>query len=166
VELSLYLRDTGHQPEQVQDFYPTPGTLSTCMFYTGLDPRTMKPVYVPRTPHDKAMQRALLQYRKPQNRHLVLEALTQCGREDLIGYGRDCLVRTKEQGAPQRFEGARGDGQAIGPDRRRTGSGHMQGGQVPARSGAKGQRTSSAPARETPPKPKYSSKWAKAKKKK
>ena len=80
VELALYLRDTGHQPEQVQDFYPTPGTLSTCMFHTGLDPRTMKPVYVPRTPHEKAMQRALLQYKKPQNRHLVLEALSQCGR--------------------------------------------------------------------------------------
>ncbi len=92
VELALYIRDTGHQPEQVQDFYPTPGTLSTCMFYTGLDPRTMQPVFVPRTPHDKALQRALLQYKKPQNRKLVLEALRLSGREDLIGYGKNCLV--------------------------------------------------------------------------
>ncbi len=94
VELSLYLRDCGLQPEQVQDFYPTPGTLSACMFYTGLDPRTMKPVYVPRAPRDKAMQRALLQYRRPQNRALVLEALKKAGREDLIGFGPGCLVRS------------------------------------------------------------------------
>ena len=80
-------------PEQVQDFYPTPGTLSTCMWYTGLDPRTMKPVYVPKTPHDKALQRALMQWRKPQNRALVLEALRRTGRTDLIGYGKECRVR-------------------------------------------------------------------------
>jgi uncharacterized radical SAM protein YgiQ len=92
VELALYLRDTGRQPEQVQDFYPTPGTLSTCMFYTGLDPRTMRPVYVARTPREKAMQRALLQYRRPANRALVREALRLAGREDLIGFGRSCLV--------------------------------------------------------------------------
>ncbi|MCL2810308.1 MAG: YgiQ family radical SAM protein [Clostridia bacterium] len=92
IELALYLRDTGHQPEQVQDFYPTPGTLSTCMFYTGLDPRTMEPVYVPRTTREKAMQRALLQYRRPANHGLVREALAKAGREDLIGYGRECLV--------------------------------------------------------------------------
>jgi len=100
VELALYLRDTGHQPEQVQDFYPTPGTLSTCMFYTGLDPRTMKRVFVPRSLHEKALQRALLQYRAPRNRPLVLEALKRCGREDLIGYGKGCLVRPAE--APER----------------------------------------------------------------
>ena len=92
IELAEYLRDTGHQPEQVQDFYPTPGTLSTCMFYTGLDPRTMKPVYVPRTAHEKALQRALLQYRRPQNHALVREALRAAGREDLIGFSRHCLV--------------------------------------------------------------------------
>lgn len=171
VELALYLRDTGHQPEQVQDFYPTPGTLSTCMFHTGLDPRSMEPVYVPRTFHEKAMQRALLQYRKPQNHHLVLEALTQCGREDLIGYGRDCLVRPMERSAYQRPEGMRGDGQAAGPDRRTSrsaGAGHpRQGAASPARSGAKGKPSlSAAPAKANPPKPKYSSKWAKAKKKK
>lgn len=93
VELAEYLRATGYMPEQVQDFYPTPGTLSTCMFYTGLDPRTMKPVYVPRTAKEKAMQRALLQFNRRENRTLVREALGAAGREDLIGFGKKCLVR-------------------------------------------------------------------------
>lgn len=93
VQLAEWLNKQGHMPEQVQDFYPTPGTLATCMWYTGLDPRTMKPVFVPKTPHDKAMQRALMQWRKPQNRALVMEALKKTGREDLIGYGKHCLVR-------------------------------------------------------------------------
>lgn len=75
VQLAEYVRDLGYMPEQVQDFYPTPSTISTCMYYTGLDPRTMKPVYVPKTHHEKAMQRALLQYRLPENRALVREAL-------------------------------------------------------------------------------------------
>ena len=79
-------------PEQVQDFYPTPSTISTTMYYTGLDPRTMKPVYVPKYPHEKAMQRALIQYRDPKNYRLVVEALKKAGREDLIGTGKDCLV--------------------------------------------------------------------------
>ena len=87
-------------PEQVQDFYPTPGTLATCMWYTGLDPRTMQPVFVPKTPHDKALQRALMQWRKPQNRKLVLEALRKTGREDLIGYGKRCLIRPDKGQAP------------------------------------------------------------------
>ena len=86
-------------PEQVQDFYPTPGTLATCMWYTGIDPRTMEPVFVPKTPHDKALQRALMQWRKPQNRKLVLEALHKTGREELIGYGRHCLVKPDRGGA-------------------------------------------------------------------
>ena len=93
VELAEYLRDLGYMPEQVQDFYPTPSTLSTCMYYTGLDPRTMKPVYVPANPHEKAMQRALIQYRRPENRELVEEALRLAGRTDLIGYGPKCLIR-------------------------------------------------------------------------
>lgn len=93
VELACYLRDTGFYPEQVQDFYPTPGTLSTCMFYTGLDPRTMERVFVARSPEEKAMQRALMQYRAPQNQALVRKALRLAGREDLIGYDRECLVR-------------------------------------------------------------------------
>ena len=75
-----------------QDFYPTPGTVSTCMYHTGLDPRTMEPVYVPRSPEEKAMQRALLQFQNPANRRLVLEALRKAGREDLIGFGKGCLV--------------------------------------------------------------------------
>lgn len=93
VELAVFLKKEGIHPEQVQDFYPTPGTISTCMFYTGLDPYTMKPVYVPTSPHEKAMQRALLQYFLPQNRALVLEALRKARRTDLIGNGANCLIR-------------------------------------------------------------------------
>ena len=93
VELAEYCRDLGYMPEQVQDFYPTPSTMSTCMYYTGLDPRTMEQVYVPKNPHEKAMQRALIQYRDPKNRDLVLEALERCGRRDLIGYSPKCLLR-------------------------------------------------------------------------
>lgn len=95
VELAEYLRDTGYTPEQVQDFYPTPGTLSTCMFYTGLDPRNMKKVYVPRSPEEKAMQRALLQYKKKENYELVYKALKLAGRDDLISYGKKCLIRPR-----------------------------------------------------------------------
>lgn len=93
VELAEYVRDMGYNPEQIQDFYPTPGTLSTCMYYTGLDPRTMKPVYVPRSPEEKAMQKALIQYRNPKNYELVYKALVKAGREDLIGFGEKCLIK-------------------------------------------------------------------------
>ena len=93
VRLAEWLNKSGRQPEQVQDFYPTPGTLSTCMYYTGIDPRTMKPVYVPKDPHEKAMQRALMQWKRPEKRRLVKEALRQTGRNDLIGYGKHCLIR-------------------------------------------------------------------------
>ncbi len=92
IELAEAIRDMGYMPEQVQDFYPTPGTVSTTMYYTGLDPFTLKPVYVPKDPHEKAMQRALMQYRKPENHALVREALRKAHREDLIGYGGKCLV--------------------------------------------------------------------------
>ncbi len=92
IELSLFLKREGLHPEQVQDFYPTPGTVSTCMFYTGLDPYTLEEVYVPRTPREKAQQRALLQYYRPENRALVLEALKKAGRTDLIGTGKNCLA--------------------------------------------------------------------------
>ncbi len=92
IELSLFLKKNNLHPEQVQDFYPTPGTVSTCMFYTGLDPFTMKKVYVPKTPAEKAEQRALLQYFKPENRALVLSALKKAGRYDLIGTGKNCLA--------------------------------------------------------------------------
>ncbi len=93
VELAEYCRDLGYMPEQVQDFYPTPSTLSTCMYYTGVDPLTMEPVYVARSAHDKALQRALIQYRDPKNYDLVVEALRRAGRADLIGYGDKALVR-------------------------------------------------------------------------
>ncbi len=98
VELALYCRDLGYMPEQVQDFYPTPSTLSTCMYYTGLDPRTGRPVYVPSDPHEKSMQRALIQYRNPALYDLVLEALRRAGRTDLIGYGPKCLIRPARTG--------------------------------------------------------------------
>lgn len=92
VELAVFLKENRIHPEQVQDFYPTPGTISTCMFYTELDPYTMEKVYVPRSPEEKAMQRALLQYFKPENREIVLEALKKAGRRDLIGTGKNCLA--------------------------------------------------------------------------
>ncbi|ETA81635.1 hypothetical protein T472_0205380 [Youngiibacter fragilis 232.1] len=93
VELAEYLRDTHYQPEQVQDFYPTPGTLSTAMFFTGLDPMTMEEVYIPKSKTEKAMQRALLQFNNPKKNELVRAALTQVNRTDLIGYGPKCLVK-------------------------------------------------------------------------
>lgn len=96
VELAEYCRDLGYMPEQVQDFYPTPSTLSTCMYYTGVDPRTMQKVYVPKSPHEKAMQRALIQYRNPELYDLVIEALHKAGRADLIGFGPKCLVRPRQ----------------------------------------------------------------------
>ena len=92
IELAEYIRDLGYMPEQVQDFYPTPSTLSTCMYYTGLDPATMDKVYTPVSHHEKAMQRALIQYRNPENYELVKEALIKNGRTDLIGFGPKCLI--------------------------------------------------------------------------
>ncbi len=108
VELAEYLRDLGYMPEQVQDFYPTPSTISTTMYYTGLDPRTMKPVYVPKNPHEKAMQRALIQYRNPANYDLVYEALMKAGRQDLIGFDKKCLIR------PRKMAGTAGSGYGKG----------------------------------------------------
>lgn len=99
VELAEYLRDLGYMPEQVQDFYPTPSTVSTVMYYTGIDPRDGQKVYVCRNPHEKAMQRALIQYRNPGNYELVQEALRKAGREDLIGFGPKCLIRPRHQNA-------------------------------------------------------------------
>ena len=108
VALAEYVRDLGYMPEQVQDFYPTPSTLSTVMYYTGLDPRTMQPVYVPTDPHEKAMQRALIQYRDPKNYALVHEALEKTGRTDLIGFDKHCLIRPRKgetvQPQPQKQE--------------------------------------------------------------
>lgn len=106
VELAEFVRDLGYMPEQVQDFYPTPSTISTCMYYTGVDPRTMEPVYVPKNPHEKALQRALIQYRDPKNREMIEEALTMAGRRDLIGFDNKCLIR------PGKGEGA-ASGRAV-----------------------------------------------------
>ena len=97
ITLAEYIRDMGYIPEQVQDFYPTPGTVSTTMYYTGLNPLTMEEVYVPKNPHEKAMQRALIQYKKPENYELVKEALLREHREDLIGFGPECLIRPRAQ---------------------------------------------------------------------
>lgn len=98
VILAEYIRDIGYNPEQVQDFIPTPGSMATAMYYSGYDPRTMEPVYVPRDPHEKAMQRALMQYRNPKNYDLVYEALVKANRQDLIGYGPKCLIRPRKPG--------------------------------------------------------------------
>ena len=111
VELAEFCRDMGFNPEQVQDFYPTPSTISTCIYYTGVDPRAMKEVYCPRTPHEKAMQRALIQYRNPKNYRLVMEALKEAGREDLVGYGKECLIRPEKGGGkPKDHRGQKGSG--------------------------------------------------------
>ena len=95
ISLAEYLNKTKRQPEQVQDFYPTPGTLSACMYYTGIDPSTMQPVYVPRSPREKAQQRALLQWKRPENQSIVSQTLRQQGRQDLIGFKKECLIRPK-----------------------------------------------------------------------
>jgi uncharacterized radical SAM protein YgiQ len=100
IGLAEYLNRTGRQPEQVQDFYPTPGTLSTCMYYTSIDPRTMEYIYVPKTPHEKAAQRALLQWKRPENRSVVQRALKEAGRSDLIGFGKGCLIRPARAAKP------------------------------------------------------------------
>ncbi len=105
VQLAVYLKKNRIHPEQVQDFYPTPGTPSTCMFYTGLDPATMEPVFVPKSPEEKRLQRALLQYYKPENRRTIIEALQKAGREDLIGFGENCLAAPdREHAASKRQE--------------------------------------------------------------
>ena len=113
VELAEYLRDLGYMPEQVQDFYPTPSTISTCMYYTGVDPRNMKPIYVANNPHEKAMQRALIQYRNPKNYDLVVEALTKAGRTDLIGFDKKCLVRPRKIAGQNEHYGDMKNGKKI-----------------------------------------------------
>jgi hypothetical protein len=156
VELAEWLNKSGRQPEQVQDFYPTPGTLSTCMYYTGIDPRTMKPVYVPKDPHEKAMQRALMQWKRPEKRRLVKEALHRTGREDLIGYGKHCLLRP-DSGVGQFSGGQAGKGRGYRSE--------------PSKPGGKpvAKRTrpeTKAAAAASQPKPKKKAGWATAKPKK
>ena len=146
VELACWLNRSGRQPEQVQDFYPTPGTLSTCMYYTGLDPRTMKPVFVPKSAHEKAMQRALMQWKRPEKRPLVLEALRLTHREDLIGYGRECLLRP-DRPQPRRQDGPRPNGKPAGGKKGRGG----------------GSKTPFKPKAGTAERPKRKAGWAKPK---
>ena len=131
VELAEFVRDMGFNPEQVSDFYPTPGSLATVMYYTGVDPRTMKPVYVPKNPHEKALQRALIQYRDPKNRELVREALVKAGRTDLIGYDKKCLVKPEKREnrgshGNQGSHGNRSAGEARGGKRERGARSHGQ----------------------------------------
>jgi len=122
IELALYLKQHKLNPQQVQDFYPTPGTISTCMFYTGIDPRTLKPVYVAKSPEEKAMQRALLQYKNPANYHLVLAALKKAGREDLIGFDQNCLIKPKYKKRGTESHGSKNSGRKsrITKNQRRT----------------------------------------------
>ena len=120
IELALFLKKNHLRPQQVQDFYPTPGTISTTMFYTGIDPFTMKKIYVPKTPEEKAMQRALLQYTKPENYAIVEKALKKAGREDLIGFSENCLIKPKRRNYDGKNFG-RKDG--IGKDKRGTSRG-------------------------------------------
>ena len=124
IELSEYLRDLGYMPEQVQDFYPTPSTISTCMYYTGVDPRNMQPVYVATNPHEKAMQRALIQYRNPKNYDLVVEALTKAGRTDLIGYDKKCLIRPKK--SDNRMQGSSYAGKSDSRQKNQAASGNKK----------------------------------------
>ena len=114
VELAEFLHKNGRQPEQVQDFYPTPGTLSTCMYYTGIDPRDMSEVYVARDAHEKALQRALLQWGKPEKRPLVIEALKRAERTDLIGYGKECLIRPPHGVSFEKKDGEKKDSRSHG----------------------------------------------------
>ena len=141
VELAEYLRDHRLQPEQVQDFYPTPGTLATCMFHTGLDPRNGKQVYSAKGLHEKALQRALIQYRLPQNRNLVREALRTAGRDDLIGFSAKCLVRPESSGDAKRTAPKPGSSKLSGA----IGQGSRQ--QGPRRSGPRGQAGPQQPRR-------------------
>ena len=133
IALAQWLDRTGRQPEQVQDFYPTPGTLSTCMYYTGMDPRTMQPIYVPRSPHEKELQRALLQWKRPEKRRLVMEALHKAGREDLIGYGPDCLLRPVRPQKPEEPKSRKKTGAA--PEEKRAERGRQKKRAAPTRQG-------------------------------
>jgi len=146
VELAEYLCKKKISPEQVQDFYPTPGTLSTCMYYTGINPMTMERVHVP-SGEEKVLQRALLQYRKPENRELVTKALRLTGRMDLIGYGAGCLLRPRRDGA-RGGAGVRMDARTGGSARKGTGTGARGGASV--RTGGSGSARASAPRRSKP----------------
>ena len=150
VELALYLKKWDYSPEQVQDYYPTPGTASTVMFYTGLDPFTMQEVFVPTDYEEKQMQRALLQYKKPENADLVRRALTKCGRTDLIGFGKECLVRP----AGGTVSPAGGHASQNGAKSAKSHAQHAGGTQTRSADGGAGNRKTSSPSKKG---------WAKAK---
>lgn len=136
IRLAEFCRDLGYMPEQVQDFYPTPSTMSTVIYYTGVDPRTMKPIYTPRSAHEKAMQRALIQYRDPKNYDLVLEACAKAGRMDLVGYGPKCLIRPKK---PKAASGKSKTAERRGSSKRAaSGAGPSQGASARRGEGGKG----------------------------
>jgi len=156
IELACYLNRQRRQPEQVQDFYPTPGTISTCMYYTGLDPRTMQTIYVARTFEDKCLQRGLLQWRKPEMRRSVVTALKKAGREDLIGFGPECLIR------PDYSPKKRGAAKSAGANS----EGAVSGGRGTPAKTARGASRAPAAAQEKPKKPEYKAGWAKPKPKK
>ena len=167
VELALYLKKWDYSPEQVQDYYPTPGTASTVMFYTGIDPFTMQEVFVPTDYEEKQMQRALLQYKKPENADLVRKALTKCGRTDLIGFGKECLVRPA--GGTGRPAG--GTGKPNGGHGKQDGHSHTHSAKSsPAQRGAgaqegAGSRKTSSPSKKGWAKAKPAAKGTKKKKK-
>ena len=144
IELAEFLRDIKHQPEQVQDFIPTPGSAATAMYYSGVDPTTGETIFVARNPHDKAMQRALMQYRAPRNRQLVLDALQRAGRTDLIGTEPKCLV------APERHGGQRAGGQRSASASRSGGARASAGGasgRADGRPGRAAGKSQAAPAK-------------------
>ena len=164
IALAEYLRDLGYMPEQVQDFYPTPSTISTVMYYTGLDPRTMKPVFVPTNPHEKAMQRALIQYRNPKNYYLVKEALETAGRQDLIGFEKKCLIRPYPPGhqPPHGAHWGQGGGKSAAKGGKNAGSSRGRKDDKPAR-GGKSERSGGKSAPAAPKSGKRPSGWAKPK---
>ena len=163
IALAEYLRDLGYMPEQVQDFYPTPSTISTVMYYTGLDPRTMKPVFVPTNPHEKAMQRALIQYRNPKNYYLVKEALETAGRQDLIGFEKKCLIRPYPPGhqPPHGAHWGQGGGKCAAKGGKSAGTSRNRKEDKPSRGGKPERGGKSAPA--APKSGKRPSGWAKPK---
>ena len=126
VKLAEFVRDLGYMPEQVQDFYPTPSTISTCMYYTGMDPRTGESVYVPKNPHEKEMQRALIQYRDPKNYDLIKEALHLAGRTDLIGFDQKCLIKPRKMSKEKSEEKNRNHNRGQRRDGERPGKGTVK----------------------------------------
>ena len=136
------MRDIKHQPEQVQDFIPTPGSAATAMYYSGVDPTTGETIFVARNPHDKAMQRALMQYRAPRNRQLVLDALQRAGRTDVIGTEPKCLIGPERRGGGPRSGGQHGGGAKVGAGAARGRAGGGRAGKAAGRATSK-----SAPAK-------------------